>query len=161
MCSPTLRISNPTQTTDMHRCRCLCCLIILLWLEFRQTQEKQCKYNLTLRSISLTIVAVGKQEILHILSACLEPYPTSKAHRPNYIFICGLFDYAVFFHNITQRAQFSGKKFLKVKYMFWFSLQLWNLFVTGRIQRDVFINVQTPSSRVPLTLSDFNEIEFS
>ena len=60
---------------------------------------------------------MGKQEILHILSACLEPYPTSKAHRPYYIFICGLFGYAVFFHNITQRAQFSEKKFLKVKYV--------------------------------------------
>jgi hypothetical protein len=29
------------------------------------------QYNITLRRVRVTIVAVGKQEVLHILSVCL------------------------------------------------------------------------------------------
>ena len=35
------------------------------------TQESQCTYNVTLRCVCVTIVAVEKQQVLHILSVCL------------------------------------------------------------------------------------------
>jgi len=37
----------------------------------RRGQERQCIYNVTLRRIRATIVAVGKENLLHILRVCL------------------------------------------------------------------------------------------
>jgi hypothetical protein len=37
----------------------------------QQTRHKQCTYNVTLRSVRVTTVAVEKQQVLHILSVCL------------------------------------------------------------------------------------------
>jgi hypothetical protein len=39
------------------------------WME----QDSQCTYNVQLRWVSLTVVALEKQWILHILSVCLYP----------------------------------------------------------------------------------------
>jgi hypothetical protein len=37
------------------------------------SQDRQCKYNLTLRRFRATTVAVEKQRVLHTMSACLYP----------------------------------------------------------------------------------------
>jgi len=37
----------------------------------KSNQDRQCKYNVTLRHVLATIVAVEKHEVLHILSVCL------------------------------------------------------------------------------------------
>ena len=34
-------------------------------------QDKQCTYNVTLRRVRVTIAAVEKKQVLHILSVCL------------------------------------------------------------------------------------------
>jgi len=34
-------------------------------------QDRQCTYNVTLRRVRVTTVAVEKQQVLHILSVCL------------------------------------------------------------------------------------------
>ena len=36
-------------------------------------QDRQRKYNVALRHVRVTIVAVEKQDVLHILSVCLYP----------------------------------------------------------------------------------------
>jgi hypothetical protein len=38
---------------------------------FTKVEDRQCMYNVTLMRVSATIVAVEKQYIFHILSACL------------------------------------------------------------------------------------------
>ena len=48
------------------------------------------RINVTMRRVRVTIVAVQKQEILHILSVCLQPYSAFQSHAPHYIVICGL-----------------------------------------------------------------------
>ena len=43
--------------------------------------------------------------------------------RMRHIVICGMLGSAISFHIISQTAQFSKKKLLKIKFVFWFSLQ--------------------------------------
>ena len=61
----------------------------------------QCTYDLTLRCIRLTIVAMEKQYVLHILSVCLCSlrYPAYNAHALYYV-VYGLSGCAIFFHII-------------------------------------------------------------
>jgi len=40
-------------------------------------QQRQCRYKVTMRCVSATTVAVEKQLVLHILSACLHPLSSS------------------------------------------------------------------------------------
>jgi len=44
----------------------------------QQTQGRQCTYNITLRSVCLTIVTVQNQQVLQSLSVCLQPYLSSN-----------------------------------------------------------------------------------
>jgi hypothetical protein len=44
--------------------------------------------KVTLRRVHVAIVAVEKQQVLHIVSSL--NYPACKAHAPYYIVICGL-----------------------------------------------------------------------
>jgi len=37
----------------------------------KRKQDRRCMCNVTLRQVRTTIAAVGKQELLHILSVCL------------------------------------------------------------------------------------------
>ena len=56
---------------------------ICLWTGSCFKQERQCTFNVTLRHIRITIVAVEKQNVLHILSVILYScirYPACKAH---------------------------------------------------------------------------------
>jgi hypothetical protein len=54
-----------------------------------------------LRRLCLTIVAVRKQEIVHILSVCSRSYPACKTDVPFCIVTCGLSDSTIFFHIIS------------------------------------------------------------
>jgi hypothetical protein len=40
-------------------------------VETRKKPDTECAYNVTLRRVRVNIVAVEKQEVLHILSLCL------------------------------------------------------------------------------------------
>ena len=56
-------------------------------------------YDVTLRCIRLTVVAMEKQCFLHILCVCVcsLSYPAYNAHALYYV-ICGLSGSAIFFH---------------------------------------------------------------
>ena len=47
-------------------------------------QDRQCRYNTTMRRVRATIVGVEKQRVLHNLSLCIcnLRYPACKAHAP-------------------------------------------------------------------------------
>ena len=61
---------------------------------------RQCAYNVTIRRVSVTNVAVEKQNVLHILCVCVNSlsYPARKAHATYYIVICGLSGFTLFLH---------------------------------------------------------------
>ena len=65
-----------------------------------------------------------------------------------------------FFDIIPQTTRFSEKSMWNVECVFWFSVQiLCKIFlIIRRIQRDVIINVKSLHVKLPLFLSDFNEI---
>ena len=47
------------------------CVTVVVFCGTMIEQDRQCTYNITLRHVCVTIVAVEKQYILHILSVCL------------------------------------------------------------------------------------------
>jgi len=76
-------------------------------------QDRQCTYNVTLRSVRATIVAVEKQWVLHNLGVCICSlrYPLCNAHAPN----CHLWPaslYNIFPHFLINGTIFERKKLL-------------------------------------------------
>jgi hypothetical protein len=60
-----------------------------------------CMYNVKLRCAHITIVAMGIQELLHILRVCLSlSYPACKAHA--HVVVCDLTGSRIFFHKHKQ-----------------------------------------------------------
>jgi hypothetical protein len=94
-------------------------------------QYRQCTYNLTLRRVRATIVAVEKQWVLHILSvyvyvsiyACV----ACNALAPYYIVNCDLYGSTEFSH-ITQSRHGFRKRYLKYKVcvLAFFTTSVWN-----------------------------------
>jgi hypothetical protein len=66
--------------------------------------------------------------------------------------------YHIFPHYLINGTIFE-KKLLNTKCVFWFSLHLLSetFLIVRRINWDITINVHTPSCKVPLLLSDFND----
>jgi hypothetical protein len=82
-------------------------------------------YNVTLRRIHATTVALEEQEVLHILSVCICSlrYPACNAHAP----YCHLWPaplYNIFPHFLIYGI--FSKKLLKTKCVFRFSQQLFS-----------------------------------
>ena len=66
-----------------------------------------CTYNVTLRRVRVTIVAVEKQRALDVMSVCLQPdlsYFPCIFSTPPYAVICSLSSYTVFFHIFSYRG---------------------------------------------------------
>jgi hypothetical protein len=118
-------------------------------------EERQCTYSVTLRRFRLTIVAMEKQCVLHILSVCSLSYPACNTHAP----CCHLWPaklYNIFPRYLINRTIF-GKKKLSTKFVFWFSLRLLceTFLILTRIERDIIKNVywslcKVKSKAVPL-----------
>ena len=64
--------------------------------ECQEKNERKCTYNITFRRVHVTIVAVGKQWVLHILSVCICSlrYPACNVHGP----YCHLWLHGIFPH---------------------------------------------------------------
>jgi hypothetical protein len=90
----------------------LCRCIWNVWTDFRPSAprikpDRQCTYNVTMRRVHKTIVAVEKQQVLHIrlcvcvcvcvcVFACNLAYPACNAYAP-YCVVCGLSGSTIFF----------------------------------------------------------------
>jgi hypothetical protein len=81
---------------------------------------------------------------------CCLPYPKCIAPAPNYIVICGLCDYTIIFHTISQTARVTKKNVLNVIFCFYlfriallFALQILSeiLIILRRIQRDIITSL--------------------
>jgi hypothetical protein len=113
-------------------------------------------YNVTLRRVRVTIVAVEKQSVLSIMSlfSCRD-YPACNAHAP-YCHLCPAPLYSIFPHYLTNGTIF-GKQSPKTKCVFWFSLQLLSetFLILRRTERDMVKNVYRSSCKVPVIVVRF------
>jgi hypothetical protein len=120
-------------------------------------QNRQWTYYVTLRHFLVTIVEVGKQSVLYIVSVRVSVASVMQhAMRVGHIVMCDLHRYKNFFHIVSQTARFSRKKVcLNIKCVFRVSLQHLSetFFIRRRIERDGIKNVFWSST---LFLSDFN-----
>ena len=112
-----------------------------------------------MRRLCVPIVAVEKQEILHIPIVCLRSlrYPACNAHVP--IVICGPPCCTIIVHIISQTSRLKKKPLLNRKYVVWFSFKTSAetfLFVS-RNERDVIKKYSGIQVKYPLFLSYFNE----
>jgi hypothetical protein len=81
-------------------------------------EDRQCTYNVTLRSVRVTTVAVENQYVLHIMSACLSVCILAlivlRANcifsAPYYIVICGLSGSTIFFPYYLIKGTICGGK---------------------------------------------------
>ena len=96
-------------------------------------KDRQFTYNVTMRRVCASIVAVEKQWVLHNMCLCICSlrYPACNTHAP-YLHIWPVWFYNIF-HIISSMARFSKKNVLNTICVFRFSLQL--LPETGLILR--------------------------
>jgi hypothetical protein len=93
---------------------------ILTYLTYFPWFYRRCTYNVTFRRVRVTIFALEKPCVLHILSvslySCLS-YPTRNAHAPYCIVICGLsvWLYHVFPNYLTSDAIWGWGGFIEHK----------------------------------------------
>ena len=120
-------------------------------------------YNVTLRRVRTTIVAVEKQWVLHTLSVyiCSFMYLACNAYAP-YCHLWPVSLYNIFSTLSYKRHDFRGikKKLLNIKCVFWFSIQLLSeIFLILRRNEQGMIKKMYFGVHVkyPLFLSDFNE----
>jgi hypothetical protein len=104
-------------------------------VELISEQERQSTYNVTPRHVRLSIVAVEKQAVLHILGVCVcvcvcvcvsvasDPQREIPVHH---IVICSFSGSATFFHVKNQKLHDFRKKITKYKMCFDF---LYNIFL--------------------------------
>ena len=69
-------------------------------------------YNVTVRRVPVTIVAVEKkiEPCIFWVCVCIRSYPKCKAHASYYIVICGLSGSTVFPHYLISGTNFGGEK---------------------------------------------------
>jgi len=116
-------------------------------------------YNVTLRHVRVTTVAVEKQWVLHNASECVCSHscPASKAHAP-YCHLSPAPLYVILPHYLINSTSLE-KKLLKIKRVFRVSLQHLSetLINLRRNEKDMIKNVYRSSYKVPAFLSQFNE----
>ena len=121
----------------------------------KKRQEGQSTYNITLRHVRATIVAVEKQRILHNLCVCFSlRYPTCNGYTPYchlwYARVCNIFP-----HYLTKGTIFAKKKkLLNTKCVSRVSVQLLSetFIILRRNERDMIENVYMSSCKIPVIL---------
>ena len=125
-------------------------------------------YNVTLRYVHRTTVAIEKQWVLRI-SVCAHARTRMHValliqhakHMSCIMFSCDLSGFTTYFKIISNSTIF-GKKLLNMKCVFWLSLQLLSetFPIVRRIMRDIVINVKSLHIKYQLLLSDFKTCIF-
>jgi hypothetical protein len=120
--------------------------------------DRPCTYNVTLRRVRVTNVAVEKKRNkYYIFWVCVFSlsYPRCQAHGPHYTVIRGLTGSTIFLS--TLRDKIFGKKSLNINRVFWFSLQHLSetFLVLRRSHRGTTINVRKSSCKVPVIIVRF------
>ena len=109
-----------------------------------RTYQHPCTYNVTLRLICATIVAVEKQYVLHIVSVCFGNLRQSacKAHGPYFLFLWPGWLYHNSAHYLMKGTIF-WYTLLNIRLVFWYSLQHLSetFFILSRTDRDMIRNV--------------------
>jgi hypothetical protein len=120
--------------------------------------DKQCTYNVTMRHIHATTVAVENNKYYTFQKCeCSLRYPACQAHVP----YCHLWPdrlYSMFTHLINGNFFFGGGgELLNIKCVFWFYLQLMSetFLILRRNEQDTIKNVNWSSCKVPVTLIRF------
>ena len=113
-----------------------------------------CTYNLPLRRVRVTVVAVENHRVLHILCVCSLSSTECRAHAPYYIVMCGLCGSTILFPQYFISGTIFGKKLLNNKCVFLFSVQLLSetFLILRRILRDIGINVLRSLCKVPIII---------
>ena len=124
----------------------------------KNKQNRQRRYNLTLRCVRVTIFDVEKQLLLHNLTVCICSlrYPACNAHAS----YCHLWPDPLYntFHLISHAHNYRKKNLLQTKCVLIFSTNfIWNIFHSRQNWARYDKNVYLSSCKVPLFLSDFNE----
>jgi hypothetical protein len=99
-------------------------LLNLFWAwSMRVKKDRQCTYHLSCRRVRATIVAVGKQWVMHNLSVCVCSlrYPACKDILSSVA--CSALQYFYTLSHLNDTI-LGGKKLLNTKCVFWFALQL-------------------------------------
>jgi len=123
-------------------------------------KQESVYYNVTLRCVRATTVAVEKQKVLHILSVFVA-LGIQHAKRMRCIMLSSVACPSLTYFSTSshKRKNFRESKLLSTKCVFWFSLQLLSetFLSLRRIRRDVIISVIGLHVKYPFLLSEFNE----
>jgi len=121
-----------------------------------------CTYNVTLKHMCATIVAVESSKYYKFwVCVCCLSIQHEMRMRP--IVLCGLSGCTVFFHIMPLTARLSRKNLLNMKCVFWFSLQLLSdtYFIRRRTEREIIKSVYWSVCEVPVTRQIVMKLEFS
>ena len=123
----------------------------LLWYK---EQARQCKYNVTLRRVRTTIVAVEKQWVLRKLNVCICSlrYPAGNAHAPYCHLwaapLCNVFPHFLINGTIFDKTV-TEHKMCVLDFLYNF---FWNISRSKRNERDMIKNVYWSSCKVTVVL---------
>ena len=125
-------------------------------------QARPCTYNVTLRRLPATIVAVEKQQVLHNFTVCIcsLSYPACNAHAP-YCHLGPVPLYSIFPHYLINIAIFETKKKVtehKMWVLIFSTTFAWKNFSFWQEIREIWSKMYICLHvKYPLFLSDFND----
>ena len=129
-------------------------------------QDRQCTYNVTVRRVCATIVAVEKQWVLHNLSVCVcvcvcsLRCPACNARTP-YCYVWPASIYNNFSHCLINGTIFE-ERLMNIKCVCLRFLQLLfeTFLILGRNERDMVKNVYRCSREIPAIIVRFKCLNF-